>query len=414
MLKKILSSYLFLILSTFIAKGFILLLNILVARYTTKDTYGIFVLIRSTVNLFETTLSSAVNPFVVNKSSESNSDNTEIFSFGLFYMITALLISSSFLLLGFIVNNFYLGAWTFYFSGEILSSVVFLIITTLFNGFLISLFIGKRLNFLVFLSALISLMIVLLLLYFNYNNLTETIALIFMFIYQLLDVSFKLVYILKFHNKKISVIKLHETLKRVGKIFQTVKPVILGSAINALAFWFVRFIAASSEGGLAVLAEFDVSFQLFILCSIIFNVLFNVVLTKLTKLSEVGGTAIDLLRYSMKFVLISLAIIITPVYFLFDTFILMFGSSYDSNLFPQIALICVFYSISLAFNRVMIILEKSYVLFYVALFSSMAMSLYILIINTTAESLTFSFSVYYFSSCVIYIYILMKEGVFND
>ena len=86
-------------LSTLIAKGFILILNILIARYTSKDTYGTFAFLRSTINLFETTFSSAVNPFAVKESSKENSSKVSVLAYGVFYAFTALIISTSCLLL---------------------------------------------------------------------------------------------------------------------------------------------------------------------------------------------------------------------------------------------------------------------------------------------------------------------------
>jgi len=414
MLKKLFSSAFLLMLSTLIAKGFILILNILIARYTSKDVYGTFVFLRSTINLFETTFSSAVNPFAVKESSKENFSGVSVLAYGVFYAFTALIISTLCLLLW--SSSSFLGSLSSFdfLTLQIVLTVVILISLTLLNGYATSVYIGKGIYKVIFFSTVISIVLSAAFIFNTYEDITVEIALFYMLIYQLTDLAIKACNVLINHMHILKNIKYDVLFQKTKGVFNTIKPVILGSAINAFIFWFVRYITANSENGFVALAEFDVSFQMFMICSILLNIICNIVLRNLTKLHESGSNVKQLLVYALRYMFLSCLLFIVIGYFLYEYFLLLYGEQYTQNLFLEVTLICLFYSIALAFNRVMVVMNKTYQLFYVALTSAVVMGIYILAVTASAESLAISFSVYYLTSCVVYLYIFSQIGLSND
>jgi O-antigen/teichoic acid export membrane protein len=405
MLKKLFSSAFLLMLSTLIAKGFILILNILIARYTSKDTYGTFAFLRSTINLFETTFSSAVNPFAVKESSKENSSKVSVLAYGVFYAFTALIISTSCLLLW--ASSQLIGSLSSFdfLTLQIVLTVVILISLTLLNGYSISVYIGKGIYKVIFFSTVISIVLSTAVIFYTYEDINVEIALFYMLIYQLTDLTVKVCNALINHTHIIKNIEYDVLFQKTKGVLNTVKPVIVGSAINAFVFWFVRYVTANSENGFVALAEFDVSFQMFMICSILLNIICNIVLRNLTKLHESGSNLKQLLSYAMQYMSLSCLLFVGVGYFLYDYFLLLYGDKYTADLFLEVTLICLFYSVALAFNRVMVVMNKTYQLFYVALTSAIVMGAYILTVTASAESLAISFSVYYLTSCVVYLYI---------
>lgn len=405
MLKKLFSSAFLLMLSTLIAKGFILILNILIARYTSKDTYGTFAFLRSTINLFETTFSSAVNPFAVKESAKENSSKVAVLAYGVFYALTALTVSTSCLLLW--GSSSFIGSLSSFdfLTLQIVLTVVILISLTLLNGYLISVHIGKGIYKVIFFSTVISIVLSAAVIFYTYEDITVEIALFYMLIYQFTDLTVKAFNVLSNHTHILKNIEYDVLFQKTKGVFNTVKPVIVGSAINAFIFWFVRYITANSENGFVALAEFDVSFQMFMICSILLNIICNIVLRNLTKLHESGGNVKQLLSYAMQYMSLSCLLFVGVGYFLYDYFLLLYGDKYTTDLFLEVTLICLFYSVALAFNRVMVVMNKTYQLFYVALTSAIVMGAYILTVTASAESLAISFSVYYLTSCFVYLYI---------
>lgn len=401
-------------LSTLIAKGFILILNILIARYTSKDVYGTFVFLRSTINLFETTFSSAVNPFAVKESSKENFSRVSVLAYGAFYAFTALIIST--LCLSLWASSSFLGSLSSFdfLTLQIVLTVVILISLTLLNGYAISVYIGKGNYKVIFFSTVISIVLSAAFIFNTYEDITVEIALFYMLIYQLTDLAIKACNVLMNHTHILKNIKYDVLFQKTKGVFNTIKPVILGSAINAFIFWFVRYITANSENGFVALAEFDVSFQMFMICSILLNIICNIVLRKLTKLHESGSNVKQLLIYALRYMFLSCLLFIAVGYLLYDYFLLLYGEQYTANLFLEVTLICLFYSIALAFNRVMVVMNKTYQLFYVALTSAVVMGIYILAATASAESLAISFSIYYLTSCVVYLYIFSQIGLSND
>lgn len=396
-------------LSTLIAKGFILILNVLIARYTSKDVYGTFVFLRSTINLFETTFSSAVNPFAVKESSKEDFSRVSVLAYGVFYAFTALIISILCLLLW--AGSSFIGSLSSFdfLTLQIVLTVVILISLTLLNGYLISVYIGKGIYKVIYFSTVISVALSVIIIFFTYQYITVEIALFYMLIYQLTDLTIKACNILVNHAHILKNIEYGVLFQKTKGLLNAIKPVIVGSAINAFIFWFVRYVTANSENGFAALAEFDVSFQMFMICSILLNIICNIVLRNLTKLHESGSNVRQLLSYALRYMSLSCLLFVAGGYFLYDYFLLLYGEQYTANLFLEVTLICLFYSIALAFNRVMVVMNKTYQLFYVALTSAIAMGAYILTVTASAESLAISFSVYYLTSCVVYLYIFTNR-----
>lgn len=391
--------------STLISKGFILALNILIARYTSKDAYGTFVFLRSTINLFETTFSSAVNPFAVKESSKENFSRVSVLAYGVFYAFTALIISTSCLLLW--ASSSFIGSISSFdfLTLQIVLTVVLLISLTLLNGYLISVYIGKGIYKVIFFSTVISITLSAAVIFYTYEDITVEIALFYMLIYQFADLTVKVCNTLINNKSILKNIEFDVLFHKAKGVFNTIKPVIVGSAINAFIFWFVRYITANSDNGFVALAEFDVSFQMFMICSILLNIVCNIVLRNLTKLHESGSNVKQLLSYAMQYMSLSCLLFVGIGYFLYDYFLLLYGDKYTADLFLEVTLICLFYSIALAFNRVMVVMNKTYQLFYVALISAIVMGAYILTVTASAENLAISFSVYYLTSCVVYLYI---------
>ena len=413
MFAKLIKSSIVLILSTVFTKALIFFVNVFLARTTSQDMYGQYALIRSLVNMAETTVSSSINPLVIK---ETSSEDKNVSLIRTTILLHAVFFNILLVVLGYCFSDTIISLLNVNYNNLVIVLTSFLVGIMILNGILTSIFIAKGMFKSIFIASFVSFVVFSPVAFLIIEKYELMGAFGVFAIFSTADFCLK-IFLSKGSNifsKITSLDNIKESSKMLASILaKSTTTLIIASFINALVFFLVRMMLSSKEGGFVHLAEFDVAFQFIIIEMLVLNTVTTVSLSHISRRIN-GGLSSGKVFISNLAIVLAIAVIMTLVCYLSAPFLLgLFGSSYNSEVLEVMCFIIIFYSFAIALNRYMIARNKSIVLFYVSLFSALAMYGYSVLNVEDAFSLAYAYIIYYAVSICVYLFFILK-GVYFD
>jgi len=389
------------------------LVNVLVARYSSPELYGQYSLIRSSINLVETTISAALNPLVIKVGSEECNDKArgELYTSIFLSSILCLLL----LCLVVFISSSYLSEYVFDSKQELwLDLAVILASLTVLNGILISTFITREYFSKIFHSSFISTVMSGPLAYLLISFYQVEGALAMLILFQIFDLLIKCFFVRRSRHFRSLEGKVKKSLLSFLQLFSKAsRLLIVASLLNAIIFWWGRFYLSDQIDGFVQLALFDVAFQFIVIEMLVLNSITTVMLPIFVKRFNSDNRASQLLYLNLIIAFVTSLIMSIAVYLASPYLLSVFGDIYTSNILNLMCIIPLFYSAAIVMNRYMIALGKNIVLLYVSICSAISMFLFIISFVKSATDLVYSFILYYVISCIVYLFVIFVEGI-ND
>ncbi|MEW6996619.1 hypothetical protein AADZ86_02775 [Colwelliaceae bacterium BS250] len=395
MIKKKIVNIASLFLNSIFGKGFVLIVNILMARYTTTDLYGRFVLIRSAINVAENSFSTTVNSVVMTEAAiEKENHKYNVIPFlisGVIGVLVAIGIIV-FLHLNSLINI----------TSSNLSAVFiipFFVISCFFNNALLSINTGKEVFPPILKSSTISFLITTLIIFFNKNNLNIYTALLFLGIYHCLELCFKLYFnrnlLQPFYSRSNLYIDTLDLLKKS-------KPLIISGFFNAIVFFIIRYLLSLTDDGYKKLAIFDIYFQAFVILMIIIINLVNLSSTALIK-KEIKELSYFCFYKRMSFYILPTTITFSAVIYLLSGYFVNFVNPllYLKELEFYIPIMAFVFSLSLIQTRSMIVFGFQKTLPKSVFISSLITVFYAYVFVEQPQDLSLSYIIFYISSIIL-------------
>lgn len=384
-----------LLITNLLSRGCLFVLNILSIKYLDSNTYGQFVMLRTTAVSIEGVISGAIGSLTIKKISEKIDEPPiwEVLLVNILFLFICLIFTLVFS--GFIFEKLK-------FQGGVESGVLFIFLIliptklyTTFQNIYMGLESYKQLLKLSLLPILFTMPVCFVLI--SDHRLIGVIYALFVF--YLTDSLIKFIYLIL--NKKI---KPRISIKIISDLICSSNRYLVATVVSSFSFWYMKTILVESEGGLVSVANFDVSYQFLTIVMIVTGSTTSILLPMLSK----GKTNQNkIFRYGF---FLNLLIIITLSFL-----ILSYASELLSIIKPEYAtdsnerllrmmmLISLFFTLSSLVNKVVISIGKNNVVMYTTILSSFSMlSLSFFVDINSAMSLGFSFIIYYGISTLCY------------
>lgn len=404
MIKKIGADSFYITAASIISKISILLLNLLIAQFSSAEVYGRFALIRSTINLVETAFSSSVNPVVIRASAEAYKEQRSFPSVNTFLLIMGLFTALSICLMFLLVMPKFSSSL---FAGEGSRYVILaaaLLFFTNANGFSTSFLVTGRISRLMPISSIVAASVSTTLGYFLIYKDPVYWVLVSLILLHLVDFSLKIV--LSSAKGVISLTSVELVSKKTFSILRhSLSILFLSSAINAFSFWLLRVILVDGGNNFSALAIFDVSFQYIAVEMMVINNIVTVVQGRYFS-SGSSRNYKDSTKNFSPFLLICLAVLLSVMANLIfaDFLVGLYGKEYDPNVLRSLSAVLPFYAYSVYMNRFFVSCDKPRVILNVAVISSIFAVAVGYGLMQTEYGLANCFLIYFVSSTMIYIF----------
>lgn len=409
LLKKILSSSLWLLIGNSIGRLAMFLANIFAARMLSQEAFGQFAMIRNTITSIEGLVSSSLSsPIIKNISQTSHNKNEDLSRllstiFVLNFFIGIILVILLFLNTNFIINNFFLGNMSLV-NGFYVG--IFIFITTMFSTLLKSILIGfekfKELSNLSIISSAISIPIIIFLIYFyGFYGALFGVGLYFMIdsfvkynFYKKLNIGFT------FNFKNI--------LQQSKKLLLFSTPIFISILINSFTFWYARVLIVNETNGFKDIAVFDAAFQWLTVIMIITGATTSVALTMLSKVAKENkkdSQKIFILNLIVNFFI---ALFISVIFIVFSKQIMgLYGDNYLVGIITLkiLCVVSIFFTLSSLVNKFIIVNSNIYIIPLSSIIASAFLfsSLYYLNSFPPSEKLSIAFLIFYCTNFIMYI-----------
>ena len=403
MVRKFGADTLLLTMGIMVNKIAILVINILLARFSTTEVYGVFALLRNTVNMVETTLSSSVTPVLIRMSGNEHGNDAT------FARTNSLLLLISLA----IVVGISIPLW--FLAGPISAAIfdnpdpqyvrfgLMLLVATNASGLVASLLVTGRVTFFLPVASVAAAPVGVI---FAFVLMPETpliaslVGLIFLH-----AVEFAIKLGAAIWKKIVSLQGLGALPKGVWAVFSTSLTIlIISSGLNAFTFWLLRFLLVDSADAFTPLAQFDVAFQYLAVEMMVLNNAVTIFQSRAAKTT--GATPEDtrsIYRTGIAATgLIALAACAGNLAFA-DLLIGLYGDDYDPHMLRVLTLVLPFYAIAIFFNRMYVNQGRPNILLLVSLISSAAALMYAFGWMQNAYQLAFAFVIYFAVSDIIYL-----------
>jgi O-antigen/teichoic acid export membrane protein len=179
---------------------------------------------------------------------------------------------------------------------------------------------------------------------------------------------------------------------------------ILSSAVNAIAFWLLRFLLVGTADAFTPLAQFDVAFQYLAVEMMVINNAVTIFQSRSAKASDLDpDEARRIHRTGIQLTaLIAAAACIGNLVFA-ELMIGIYGEGYDPQLLRALTAVVPVYAAAVFFNRYFVNEGKPGILLLVSILSSAVALAYAVFIMQTAYDLTWAFVIYFAVSNLIYL-----------
>lgn len=380
----------------------ILAVNILLARFSSTETYGVFALLRNTVNMLETTFSSSVTPVVVKMSGSEYGDGASFSrTNSLLLVISLALVIIASTPLWLLAGPISVALFDRLQPDYVRLGLLMLIMTNA-SGVIASLLVtGRQTRFLP--AASIAAAPLGVLVAWVYVPEAPVFAAIVALIL-IHSVEFVIKISAAIWKKIVSLEGLRSPPQGILAMFTTSLTIlVISSALNAIAFWLLRLLLVNTTGAFTSLAQFDVAFQYLAVEMMVIN---NAVTIFQSRSAKVSGTdpeeAQRINRTGIQLTaLIAAAACATNLVFA-EFMIGLYGAAYDPQLLRALTVVLPVYAVAVFFNRLFVNGGKPGILLLVSSLSSIAALAFALLIMKDAYGLVWSFVIYFAISDLVY------------
>lgn len=407
MFRKLSADAFYLTLGVMLNKVAILAVNVLLARFSSTEIYGKFALLRSTVNVIETTLSSSINPIMTHASAKEYGNDYAYPRTNSFLLVLGISIAA-------VIS---VPLWLF--DEQIAHSLLnephglyvqlgtLLLFASIVSGFVTSFLVtGHATMHLPAASISAALVAVLLGYLFIPGNPIFWAILSIVFLH---GFEFTIKLGIAVRKNIVSIRGLIRFQRDLLMEFSTSLIIlIISSAINAVAFWLLRVMLVRTTDNFTPLALFDVSFQYLAVEMMVLNNVVSIFHSR-------AASQIDRDSRQLRRIYISALQIISLVTFsaiavnlaFADFLIGLYGKGYDPQMLRILTFVLPLYAMAVFMNRSFVTTRKTGVLLLVSVLSSIFACLYAQLFMTNAYHLAIAFVIYYGVSVVVYFSILM-------
>ncbi len=403
LVKKILSSSLWLLIGNSIGKLAMFLANIFAARMLSQEAFGQFTMIRNTISSIEGLISGTLGSTVIKQVAQSSHEEKE----NLPYILSTIFILN--IIIAFIISIFIFFGADFIVEKFLLNNTnlvnalyigIFILITTTFSNLMQNILIGleefRKLATLSIITSSITIPMIFILIYF-FQFYGALFGVVFYFGF---DFVIKYLYYKKL--KYILIFRYIEFKKYISYIFFFSTPLFFSIIINLFSFWYLRILVINESNGFKEIAIFDAAYQWLTVIMIITGATTNVALSMLSKKNNSKIFYINLL---INF-LISLIFAIFFILFS-ETIMLIYGENYADGYFILIILsiTSIFFTLSAVYNKYFISINKSKDILISVFLSSLSMFIFYKynFFNDTLFNLAYSFLIFYIINFLIYV-----------
>ena len=403
MIKKILSSSLWLLIGNSIGRLAMFLANIFAARMLSQEAFGQFTMIRNTISSIEGLISGTLGSTVIKQVAQSSHEEKE----NLPYILSTIFILN--IIIAFIISIFIFFGADFIVEKFLLNNTnlvnalyigIFILITTTFSTLMQNILIGleefRKLATLSIITSSITIPMIFILIYF-FQFYGALFGVVFYFGF---DFVIKYLYYKKL--KYILIFRYIEFKKYISYIFFFSTPLFFSIIINLFSFWYLRILVINESNGFKEIAIFDAAYQWLTVIMIITGATTNVALSMLSKKNNSKIFYINLL---INF-LISLIFAIFFILFS-ETIMLIYGENYADGYFILIILsiTSIFFTLSAVYNKYFISINKSKYILISVFLSSLSMFIFYKynFFNDTLFNLAYSFLIFYIINFLIYV-----------
>ena len=418
LVKKILSSSLWLLIGNSIGRLAMFLANIFAARLLTQDQFGQFAMIRNTISSVEGLISGTLGSTVIKKVAETSHNEKEnlpylLSTIFLVNIIIAIVVSLGiFLFAESIVEKFFLN------NTNLITALyigVVILITTTFATLMQNILIGfeefKKLATLSIITSSISIPIIFISIYFFglYGGLFG-VSFYFGF-----DFIVKYFYYKKLHHKtKFEMEKFKSESKKI-LLFST--PLLLAVIINSFTFWYARVLVVNETNSFNEIAIFDAAFQWLTIIMIITGATTSVALSMMSKKSN-NQKSNNVFKINL-LVNLGISIIIASIFIIFAKQIMnLYGEAYIIG-YPTLIILSItsiFFTLATLYNRYMVSIDKTWLLFFAAIIGAISLFINLYIQKSiNSEILAYSFLLYFLSGSIMYYfsYLIINKGSYE-
>ena len=413
LVKKILSSSLWLLIGNSIGKLAMFLANIFAARMLSQEAFGQFTMIRNTISSIEGLISGTLGSTVIKQVAQSSHEEKE----NLPYILSTIFILN--IIIAFIISIFIFFGADFIVEKFLLNNTnlvnalyigIFILITTTFSTLMQNILIGleefRKLATLSIITSSISIPMIFILIYF-FQFYGALFGVVFYFGF---DFVIKYLYYKKL--KYILIFRYIEFKKYISYIFFFSTPLFFSIIINLFSFWYLRILVINESNGFKEIAIFDAAYQWLTVIMIITGATTNVALSMLSKKNNSKIFYINLLINFL------ISLIFAIFFILFSkTIMLIYGENYADGYFILIILsiTSIFFTLSAVYNKYFISINKSKYILISVFLSSLSMFIFYKynFFNDTLFNLAYSFLIFYIINFLIYVILkkFYKESI---
>ena len=405
LLKKILSSSLWLLIGNSIGRLAMFLANIFAARMLSQESFGQFAMIRNTISSVEGLISGTLGSTVIKKVAETSQNQKEnlpyllstIFIVNIVFTLSISLIIFSFSEI--IVEKFFLNNTTLI---SALYIGVFILIFTTFANLMQNILIGfdefKKIATLSIITSTISIPLIFTFIYFfEFYGALFGVMFYFGFDFLVKYILFKkLNYLTNFNFTKFK-----NESKRII-LFST--PLLLGIIITSFTFWYSRVLIINQTNSFKDIAIFDAAFQWLTIIMIITGATTNVALSMLSKDTNKNSKKIFLINLLVNFLL---SFFIALFFILFSKQIMgIYGNDYLTGTLTLkiLAITSIFFTLSSLLNKFILVNSNIYIIPISSFVSSCFLFVTLFNINnlSSSEKLSISFFIFYLINFLTY------------
>ena len=403
LVKKILSSSLWLLIGNSIGKLAMFLANIFAARMLSQEAFGQFTMIRNTISSIEGLINGTLGSTVIKQVAQSSHEEKE----NLPYILSTIFILN--IIIAFIISIFIFFGADFIVEKFLLNNTnlvnalyigIFILITTTFSTLMQNILIGleefRKLATLSIITSSISIPMIFILIYF-FQFYGALFGVVFYFGF---DFVIKYLYYKKL--KYILIFRYIEFKKYISYIFFFSTPLFFSIIINLFSFWYLRILVINESNGFKEIAIFDAAYQWLTVIMIITGATTNVALSMLSKKNNSKIFYINLLINFL------ISLIFAIFFILFSkTIMLIYGENYADGYFILIILsiTSIFFTLSAVYNKYFISINKSKYILISVFLSSLSMFIFYKynFFNDTLFNLAYSFLIFYIINFLIYV-----------
>jgi hypothetical protein len=393
-------------LNSILVKGFVFIVNIVMVKYTSVEVYGRFVLIRSAINVAESSVSSAINPLILTDSAKDKDKLAYDAAYYICYGLIGIIVSSG--LLVFLFMNSLISISDSFSNLGHFFIVPFFIISCFVNNALLSVNIGKEKLNPILVSSVSSFLLVSVIVYWYRFNLDVFTAIFLLGLYHFLEFLLKLV----MNRNTLKPIYCREKIvAEVKALLVRAKPLIISGLVNASAFFIIRYLLSISTDGYKKLAVFDIYFQMVILIMIVTSTLVNLVSTMLIKKDVRDGSFMIFFIKMATYVLPIIIVLSIITYFITGYFINFINPElYYKSMELYIPLIAIIFGIAVMQNRSIIVFDLQRVMPVSIGISSLITITYAYFFAEQPEHLGLSYLIFYFTSIFLNSWFCFSSG----